>query len=95
MIESEDKLSGEYEKESPNIVNADDTQDEKAQAEQTQTDEDLQGEIQSEDSQDERKNAKGGKRKVVMQKVKTFFNGHVKTFVELSEFEENTIAFGH
>lgn len=73
MIESEDKLSGESEKELPNIVNADETQDEKAQAEQTQTDEDLQGEIQSEDSQDERKNAKGGKRKVVMQKVKTFF----------------------
>ena len=73
MIESEDKLSGEYEKESPNIVNADETQEEKAQAEQTQTDEDLQGEIQSADSQDERKNAKGGKRKVLMQKVKTFF----------------------
>lgn len=68
MIESKDKLNGESEMKSANILNADEAQDTEIQTEQTQTDE-----MQSGDSQDERKNAKGGKRKIVMQKVKTFF----------------------
>lgn len=68
MIESEDKLNSETEKESTDIVNADETQDdEKPQEIGTES------EMKDEDLQDERKDEKGGKRKVVMQKVKTFF----------------------
>ncbi len=68
MIETEDKVESETAIPSLGTVSADEAQNAEAQDSDAQS-----GEIQRENLQGEQKNANGGKKKALMQKVKAFF----------------------